>query len=693
MKPQTRATAISQAVDTPAGWGLHGPADVADTGLPIPPTDPGDRVILPRDFRGDTRPGALAGLVMLALACLWAGAAAATDYVGSTVCTGCHAEASQPWSASDHALAWTLPDPNTVLGDFSGVVFEHGGKTTRFLRDGAKFLIETDGPDGQRRAFEVVGVAGVDPLQQYLLSPEPGRTQTYDIAWDVQGKRWYPVFPDQVVPHDDGLHWTGPYKSWESRCAECHATGYSRNYNAQTDSFFPRMAERGVGCEACHGPGSDHLDWVRRATAHEPASDSAMMGLTIDLTQSAQVEVMQCLTCHSRREAMQDGNPLPGTSYHDAFTMTLLREGLYHPDGTILDEVFEGGSFLQSKMHARGVRCSDCHEPHSVGLRAEGNAVCAQCHSPAGNPRFPTLSPKIYDGAEHHFHPEGSTGAQCVSCHMIERTYMGVDTRRDHSFRVPRPDLAATGSPDACTDCHTGRDAAWAASVLAERFPDSPHRAPHYATTFAAARRDPQTAALDLLDIAEWRDGPAIVRATALDLLGAAADAAAMRRVSLLLADPEPLVRAAATGALRNVPVDERLATLGPLLSDARRSVREAAAKALLDARPQPTRPEASALAAARNEWWSALQLRSDFPETHLQIGGAALQARQFPLAVRAFTRAVTLDPQIVAAWSMLIRLHAALGDTGAAQDALASALAANPANPELLPLRESFAP
>lgn len=639
------------------------------------------------------RRNTLGRTLMFALVGLWGAAATAADYVGSTACASCHADASGAWSASDHAQAWTLPGPTTVLGDFSGVVFVHGGKTTRFLREGDKFLIETDGPDGQRRAYEVVGVAGVDPLQQYLLSPEPGRTQTYDIAWDVQGKRWYPVFPDQVVPADDGMHWTGPYKSWESRCAECHATGYSRNYQPQTNRFAPQMAEIGVGCEACHGPGSDHLDWARRASAREPAATPLAVGLTVDLSESQQTEVMQCLTCHSRREAMQDGNPLPGSSYHDAFSMTLLRQGLYHPDGSILDEVFEGGSFLQSKMNARGVRCSNCHEPHSASLRAEGNAVCTQCHSPAGNPQFPTLPLKIYDGAEHHFHPEGSIGAQCVACHMIERTYMGVDTRRDHSFRVPRPDLAATGSPDACTDCHQERDATWAAAELAARFPDSPHRGPHYATAFAVARHDPQAAAGDLLDIAEWTDGPAIVRATALDQLAAAGDMTTARRVIRLLSDPDPLVRGAAASALRGMPAEDRLAVLTPLLSDTQRAVREAAAKALLDLRPDTATPAAAALVAAQKEWWSALQLRTDFPETHLQIGGAALQARQFPLAVRAFTQAVSLDPQIVEAWVMLIRLHAAMGNPDAAHAALSSALAANPTSPELRSMQGGIAP
>jgi predicted CXXCH cytochrome family protein len=441
-------------------------------------------------------------------------------------------------------------------------------------------------------------------------------------------------------------------------------------------TYAPRMAEIGVGCEACHGPGAAHADWAR--TGGAPAAGLTGTGLTVDLGASAAVETGQCMVCHSRREAIADGNPLPGTDYHDAYTLALLTEGAYNPDGSILDEVFEGGSFLQSKMHGLGVRCSDCHEPHSAGLRAEGNAVCAQCHSPAGNPRFPTLPLKVFDGPEHHHHPDGSAGAQCVSCHMIERSYMGIDARRDHSFRIPRPDLAATGAPDACTDCHADRGADWAAARLAEWFPDSRHRGPSAATTLAAARAAPEAEVQNLLALAEW-DGPGIVRATALDLLGRAAHAPSAARVAALFADPDPLVRAAAAGALRGVPPAGRLPLLQPALADPVAAVRIAAAKALLDAAPQPGTAEGDALLAAFREWQTSLGTRLDFPETHLQIGGAALTMRNWPVALQAFAEAVALDPQQEAAWSMILRLNDALGDRAAAAEAFAEAMAANP--------------
>jgi predicted CXXCH cytochrome family protein len=609
-------------------------------------------------------------------------------HVGSAVCSDCHADATAAWAPSDHAKAWTLPDESTVLGDFSNVTFTHHGVTSRFFRDGAKFMIETEDGSGQRRAFEVIGIAGIDPLQQYLLSPEAGRTQTFDIAWDVVAKRWYPVFPDQLAPAGDGLHWTGPYKSWEARCAECHATGYTRNYDATTRTYSPKLAEIGVGCEACHGPGAAHVAWAKSPDL-PLAKGLAPFGLTADLTLEA-TELGTCMTCHSRREALQDGNPVPGTPYHDSYTLSLLRPGLYHPDGQILDEVFEGGSFLQSKMHAKGVRCSDCHEPHSSALKAEGNAVCAQCHSPAGNPRFPSLPLRVFDGPEHHFHPEGSTGAQCVSCHMIERTYMGIDTRRDHSFRIPRPDLAASGAPDACTDCHTDKDAAWAAAELEARFPDSPHRGPHFAPVFSAAATDPAGQADALLEIAEW-DGPGIVRASALDMLGASARADQAPRLLPLLTDPDPLVRAAATGALGPLPPDQRLTALFPLLSDPLRAVRVATARALLDAQAAPGTPEAQAISAAMAEWQGSMMLRADFPETHLQLAGVGLTLRNWQMATQAFAEAVSLDPQLVQGWIMQARIAAALEDRQGAARAVSQGLAANPGDANLTALAQEM--
>ncbi|HVH02915.1 MAG TPA: cytochrome c3 family protein, partial [Amaricoccus sp.] len=573
-----------------------------------------------------------------ALALSAAGAAAAEmppvpHYLGSESCVACHADASAAWAGSDHGLAWTEPTPANVLGDFDDASFDRQGVVTRFTRRGDAYVVETEDGAGQRRSFDVTGVAGIHPLQQYLVSPAPGRTQALDIAWDTERRQWYDLYPDQVLPPGDGLHWTGPYKSWEARCAECHATGYSRRYDTATRSYAPEMAEKGVGCEACHGPGEAHAAWAAAPGAYDAAAWPGLTahGLTVDLAGSAEAQIQQCAGCHSRREAFVDGNPLPGTPYHDSYNLALLREGTYYADGQIDAEDYEYGSFLQARMYAQGVRCSDCHEPHSMQLRAEGNAVCTQCHSPAGNDRFPTLRKALYDDPSHHFHTADTPAAECKSCHMPEKTYMGIDRRRDHGFRVPRPDLdAETGAPDTCTSCHTDRDPAWAAAELAARFPESTHRGAHFSTALAAARRDPAARADELVALAGQPDLAGIVRATALDLLVPVADPSIADRTAPLLADPDPLVRATAAALQRGVPDGAaRLERLAPTLADPLRSVRIAGAKAMLGADPAAApAAERAALADASAEWQRALASQIDFPETNMQVGGAALASR-----------------------------------------------------------------
>jgi predicted CXXCH cytochrome family protein len=607
-------------------------------------------------------------------------------YVGSETCAGCHATVTQAWRDSHHAWAWKSPNETTVLGDFANKTIEHGDVISRLSKGGGKFFVTTDGPDGQSRKFEVVGTVGVAPLQQYLVETELGRLQALDLAWDSERKRWYHLYPDQELTHGNGLHWTGPYKNWNARCAECHATGYRKGYTPRTRRYSSTRTEIGVGCEACHGPGSAHLAWANDRGGFDPVAwnGTSATGFTVSFgRRNGKAEIQQCAGCHSRREPLGDASPLPGTPFADSYRLALLRDGLYHADGQIRDEVYVHGSFLQSKMYDRGVRCSDCHEPHSATLKAAGNAVCTQCHQPPGNPEFPSLRKAEYDSPEHHFHPPGTDGAQCKSCHMLERVYMGVDGRRDHSFRVPRPDLSvALGTPNTCTDCHNDKPAAWAAAKLEERFPNSSKRAAHFALPFAAARRgvrDPETArALLAISLATTYAG--IVRATALDLLRQYVTPEIADRVAGLLRDPDPLVRAAAIPLQRAAPSNVRARRMGPLLDDDRRSVRLEAARAILDLLAAGA-PRALARSARRavGEYQASLAAKADFPETQMAIAGTALVFRNFRAADRAFSEAVRMDPQRVDAWSMIARIRAAQGDVEGAANALRDGLAANP--------------
>jgi predicted CXXCH cytochrome family protein len=614
------------------------------------------------------------------------------NYIGSKVCAGCHRGAFDTWKTSDHALAWQVPTDQSVLGDFNDVAFEHKGIATRFTRRNGEFIIGTPGQDGVQRDFPVVGVAGIAPLQQYLLETEPGRLQAFDVAWDVAARRWYHLYPDADLPPDDGLHWTGSYKTWNARCAECHATGFKKNYQSQEQRYQSREAEIGVGCEACHGPGEAHVAWANSGSAYEAAEWPGLSakGFTIDFSRGAsETEIQLCAGCHSLREPLFDGNPVPGTPYHDSYRLALLREGLYHADGSIEAEVYVYGSFLQSKMYARGVKCSDCHEPHAARLKAKGNVVCTQCHQPAGNPRFPTLPKQVYDAPSHHFHAPDSKGAACTSCHMVERVYMGIDGRRDHAFRVPRPDLSTeTGAPNACTDCHADRSAAWAAAEIARRFPDSTHRGPHFSQVLAAARKEPAGSSDKLLDLAGQRSLPGIVRASALDLLRSFPDEQAAASAAPLLEDSDPLVRAAAIALQRGASPIRRVQLLTPLLRDPLRSVRIATAHQFLDVPAAGVPPAIAAdIGRAMREWQNSLLARIDYPETHMVIGGTALVMRNRRAAEQAFHETVQLDPQMIEAWTMIVRLRAASGDLQGARTALDEALAVNPSDERLLAL------
>ncbi|MCW3782010.1 multiheme c-type cytochrome [Defluviimonas salinarum] len=632
--------------------------------------------------------------IVLTLLGLPAAAQVPPAYVGSDTCAGCHADETARWSGSHHALAWTEPSPETVIADFDGTSFAHDGMTARFrLGADGGYFVEVTEKEGSTTEYRVHSVAGIEPLQQYLLETEPGRLQSFDVVWDSEAHRWFHLYPDQDLPPGDGLHWTGPYKNWNARCAECHATGYRKNYDPAKRSYASFEAEIGVGCEACHGPGEAHLAWAAGKEIKGYSLDLDAVGFSKSFATTGSM-IQQCATCHSRREALDDRSPYPGTPYHQSYNLSLLRPGLYYADGQSQDEVYVYGSFLQSKMYAKGVGCGDCHDPHTAELVAEGNAVCTRCHNPSGNPDFPSLEPADYDSAAHHFHAPGTTAAECKSCHMVERVYMGNDWRADHSFRVPRPDLAAeTAAPDACTTCHQDQTAGWAAERIAAWYPMSNNRGPHFGNVLAHGRENPTAAAGDLADLAADESQPGIVRATALWLLENADAPEPVNRLATLLEDDDPLVRAAALGLQIKAPPQERVMRVIGLLGDPVRPVRIAAARAMLGSPIVRLPGQAqAALEAAMSEWQASLASRLDFPETHLQLAGMALTMRSVAGATAAFREAVRMDPQRSDAWIMLVRLAAATDGAEAAREVLDEALSAAPEDPGLLQLGRELA-
>lgn len=622
----------------------------------------------------------------LVAALLPARAASETGYAGSRACAECHAKETALWTESDHAWALKEPTPESVLGDFNDASFTNKGVTSRFFQKDGSYFVETQGATGKTETFQIRYTVGHRPLQQYLVETEKGRLQVLDLAWDVNAKKWFHLYPDQDAPPGDGMHWTGSYKSWQARCAACHQTGFDKGYDFPTRTYKSHWSELTVGCESCHGPGADHINWAKSSDASANPHQSRMQKLGPGQQQN---EINVCGPCHSRREAFEQAAPPAGAPFADHYSLSTLSPDLYFADGQQNAEVFILGSFLQSKMKAKGVTCSNCHDGHSGQLVADGNAVCTQCHSEAGRTEFPSLHKADYDTPAHHHHKPGSEAAQCVSCHMPERSYMVIDPRRDHFFRRPDPLQAkAAGAPDVCTGCHTEKTAEWAADAITSWAPNSDDSWQDRSAQIAFNAAPSEKTAADLVAYARNLDRPALVRASAIEAMGAlnASDAEA------LLKDDDASVRAAASGSLRQLEAQQRIALLRLLLKDPSRAVRQKAAVELTAAGVAALPPEDDQL--MRDGLQSFLDARlanADTPESHMAIGGLALGRRQWPEAESAFSAAVEMDPQLAPAWLMLARLREARGDMAGASASLTSAVSALPRNPEILQARASF--
>ena len=598
-------------------------------------------------------------------------------YVGAQACAGCHAAEHAAWSGSDHARAMQIASDTAVLGDFADRRFVHGGITSTFFRREGRFMVRTDGPDGQLDDFEIKYTFGVRPLQQYLIELPGGRLQALSIAWDARpreagGQRWFHLYPNEKIDYRDELHWTRRQQNWNYMCADCHSTNVRKNYNAAAARYATTWSEINVACEACHGPGSRHVAWAGATRAGQTSEARDPKGLTVllrerrgvqwtvepssgnarrSVARTTAVELGVCAQCHARRSQITS-DYAPGRPFLDHYLPALLTPPLYWPDGQQRDEVYTWGSFLESRMHAAGVTCSDCHEPHGQKLRAPGNQVCAQCHAPAK-----------YATAAHHFHRADGPGAECAGCHMPAARYMLIDPRHDHSLRVPRPDQSvALGVPNACTRCHADRKPEWAAAKAQAWYGRSPNGYQRFATAFHAAETGGGAVRL-LADIARDPREPDIVRASAMAQFPreVARSHAGMEAVKLALGNGDPLVRRAAVTALESLPPAERLTLALTPLSDPSRLVRIEAARVLAPIRPE-TLDQASRAAYERAaaDFVAVQRTNDDRPEARTNLGTYFATRGRVTAAETELRAALALDPTFVPAYVNLADLYRA---------------------------------
>jgi len=501
---------------------------------------------------------------------------------------------------------------DTVRGDFSNVSVPYFDTEARFARRDDQFFVTMTDEVGKTEEYRVTHTFGVTPLQQYLVDAPGGRKQALQFAWDSRpqdegGQRWYHLYANEYLGPDDPLHWTGRYFNWNYMCAECHSTNVQLGYDLDTDTFTTTFSEVSVGCEACHGPGSVHVaqadaeifdsNWGLAVDLNDRRDSEWVMNLDTGIAERSRPKNTHqqpeaCGRCHARRSVVAANYDF-GRPLTDTHMVALLDENLYFADGRIQDEVYVYGSFVQSKMYAAGVTCSDCHDPHSGSLHAgpEPNDTCATCH----------LATK-FAAAEH----AGPTSRDCVSCHMQATTYMGVDPRHDHSFRLP--------------DTDTDTD--------------------HYGAIIAAGR---QGGANDkLLKGIRNTTYPPIARATMLTLLEATSDPADTSVLKEQLDDPDPLVRIGALRALRYQRPGTRIDYGSHLLRDPIRSVRVEAALTYVEFRDLLPLDDARACTSAADDFREAMTVTAATPDAALnlaefetRLGNKGAASRMYEHAIR----------------------------------------------------------
>jgi predicted CXXCH cytochrome family protein len=470
---------------------------------------------------------------------------------------------------------------------------------------------------------------GAAAVVQYLIPGDGGRLQAHPTAWDPVAEEWFDVFPEEPAPAD-WAHWTQPGATANTQCLECHVTGYAKGYDPTTDTYDTRWAELGVGCEACHGPGQAHV------THHTGAGVDAPDPYGV--TTAALQRLEPCMPCHALRTVIADGYQ-PGYPLADHFDLELLDTRALHSDGQIAGEAYEWTSFQMSRMAGAGVRCQDCHEPHSGMLRDTGSALCLRCHEPE------------LASAEHVRHPPDSPGAACVGCHMPVHVFMERDQRRDHAFTRPDPRRSrAIGAPDACLVCHTDRTADWSAEKVAAWYGAEPaarqaQRA--LAVLLAAGLGGEGDVAPPLARLLDTTLDP-IRRASAARGLAAMMDEpGVVEALGRAAQDADPFVRAAAVRALGERASDPAVtSTLVAATRDPRRLVRIEAGFALASVSVTGLADgDASAVASSQNEWHAAQAILAELPETHFNQGLFFAAAGDVPQAAAAYRAAIRLWP------------------------------------------------
>jgi len=566
-------------------------------------------------------------------------------FVGSNSCKSCHEEQFSNWENSHHDQAMKIADSTTILGDFNNATYIHKNVENSFSKRGKDYFVNTVGPDGKYHEYRIEYTFGYTPLQQYIVKFPDGAYQCLLTAWDSVENKWFHLQPNLDIIHDEWINWSGGSQRWNTMCADCHSTGLQKNFDSEAKTYNTTYSEINVSCEACHGPSGSHVSYYEKFPNGQNPPE-LYLGKSINPKEL----VDKCARCHSRRVQITKVFDYKG-DFFDYYIPSLLIDPIYELDGQIRDEDYVYGSFVQSKMYHNGVSCKDCHDVHSLKLKKTGNDLCLMCHVPK------------YNTPEHHFHKENTDGALCINCHMPGKLYMGNDFRRDHSFRVPRPDQTVKYEvPNACNGCHTDKSALWAADFIKEKY--RIERADHFSDHLLNGYFDDNGSFKKLFSNIKY---PGIARATALNqYTNQQLSRDEFDATLVYLKDSSALVRREVIRSFEKIGIANISTHIIPLLNDSIRMVRISAAS-YFNTIGQQLEMDIN-FKNANQEFLDEMDMNADFASGQHQIAIYQQAKGNIDLAIKAYERAIEIDNNYNMSRMNLALLHYQQGNISASE-------------------------
>ena len=567
-----------------------------------------------------------------------------SNFVGSKTCIACHKEQFKAWQGSHHDLAMQIANDSTVLGNFDNVKIKIDGVAYFFFKKNEDFIVRITEIDATVNEYKIAYTFGVTPLQQYLVDFDKGKKQVLRITWDVIKKKWYHQYKGDTIEPHDWLHWTRGAQNWNTMCAECHSTNLKKNYFIEKDSFNTTYSEINVACESCHGQAKQHVNWATKGL------DGENTYILKGLSQNEQLNL--CASCHARRVKLTP-NFESGTPFENQYMVQNLSTSFYHGDGQIEEEDYVYGSFLQSKMYAEGVKCTDCHNPHTLKLKFKGNMLCTQCHVSTD-----------YDTKTHYFHQDNTEASLCINCHMTGKNYMGNDFRRDHSFRIPRPDQSQKyGTPNACIGCHKDKSNKWASDAINNWYGSK--RKAHFSDALLLSSQSnlSTTQRLQLDTFINNLNYPEIARATVIENLNYN-NQSQYKTLLTALNDSSAIVRYNALLKFRTLPPQDKVTIALRHVNDSIKLVRIGAAQLVIGLDENTLNvTDKLYLTTARAELETMLFSNADFSTGRMQLGDYYLQQNDNNSAIKHYKMALLKDNLLTPVYSNLATAYSLIKD------------------------------